>query len=729
MRLSLAVKIVAAVAVAVTVALIAATKAIDFERYKGYVADLVEAETGRKLTFGGPVKLRLGLVPSLIADNITLSNPPDGAPGPMIRIQRVEAEVALPALLRKEILIQRLIVSSPEIILENGNWNLIPAAGDKQSDGTPTRFDLRELKVKNAKVSWRGGDGRQNLVALHKLVLLPEQGAGLGVTVVGDSQGRMFEFTGKVGNLGAALAGKPWPVSLKGAGTGTIVAVDGTIASLNSLTGLNFKVSFQTDELSDFLHMAGYGNGRANGLLGPMRLAARLHDGSGVLALDDMDVSAGKRDFMFVSLKGAIKNLAALTGVDVVVQAETDNLAHLGRLWNGGLPALGPVRVAAALRDAKGAWLASDIKAQVGGSDLSGEAGMQAGGRLTANLTATLLDMADFVGGSPPALVGKAAPTPADGRLIPALALPLDGLRGQDIDVALRAEKLMLSGVAMSGAAMEARLKGGVLSVPVLKGGLAGGTVSGAVTVDARPPQPLADLRLDLADVDFGRLSQDAGNTLLSGGIGSLKFALKSRGGDLRTLAAHANGSALLSLGPGRVHNRAFSLAGGDLISVILSAVNPLAHSRETTEMACAVAHFRLKDGVAFTDKGLAVQADGVDVVGAGTIDLRTEALDLGFTPRAKEGLGLSLGSQFSGLTRLRGTLAAPSLSVDEMGSARAALSVGAATATAGLSLLGELLLDKVMADPNPCRTALAMGSAAPAGKGGNGLLESLFGR
>ncbi|CDL00369.1 putative outer membrane biogenesis protein [Magnetospirillum gryphiswaldense MSR-1 v2] len=724
MRLSLAVKIVAAVAVAVTVALIAATKAIDFERYKGYIADLVEAETGRKLTFGGPVKLRLGLVPSLIADNITLSNPAGGAPGPMIRIQRVEAEVALPALLRKEILIQRLIVSSPEIILENGNWNLDSGRADKQASGTPTRFDLRELKIKNAKVSWRGTDGRQTLVAVHKLVLLPEQGAGtgLGVNVVGDSQGRTFEFTGKVGNLGAALAGKPWPVSLKGAGTGTIVSVDGTIGTLNSFTGLDFKVSFQTDELSDFLYMAGYGNGRGNGLLGPMRLAARLHDTGGVLALDDMDVSAGKRDFMFVSLKGAVKNVVALAGIDVVVQAETENLAHLDRVLNGELPTLGPVRVSAALRDAKGAWLASDIKAHVGGSDLAGEAGLHAGGRLTANLTSAHLDVADFV--------GKSAPAPADGRVIPALALPLESLRGQDVDLALRAEKLVLSGLALSGAAMEARLKGGVLSVPVLKGGLAGGTVNGAMTVDARPAQPLADLRLDLAEVDFGKLNREAGSDLLTGGVGGLKLALKSRGGDLRTLAANANGSAVLSLGPGRVHNRAFSLAGGDLISVILSALNPLAQSRETTEMACAVAHFRLKDGVAVTDKGLAVQADGIDVVGAGTIDLRNEALDLGFTPRAKEGLGLSLGGQMSGLTRLRGTLAAPSLSVDEMGAARAALSVGAATATAGLSLLGELLLDKVMADTNPCRTALAMGShPSEAGGKGGGFLEGLFGR
>jgi hypothetical protein len=61
---------------------------------------------------------------------------------------------------------------------------------------------------------------------------------------------------------------------------------------------------------------------------------------------------------------------------------------------------------------------------------------------------------------------------------------------------------------------------------------------------------------------------------------------------------------------------------------------------------------------------------------------------------------------------RVTGTLSDPSVGIDTLGSARAALSVGGAILTAGLSLLGEAAYSKVTADPHPCQTALAGGTA-----------------
>ena len=43
----------------------------------------------------------------------------------------------------------------------------------------------------------------------------------------------------------------------------------------------------------------------------------------------------------------------------------------------------------------------------------------------------------------------------------------------------------------------------------------------------------------------------------------------------------------------------------------------------------------------------------------------------------------------------------------DKEGTVRAAATVGAAAATGGLSLFGQLMIDKAMADTDPCRTAL----------------------
>ena len=146
------------------------------------------------------------------------------------------------------------------------------------------------------------------------------------------------------------------------------------------------------------------------------------------------------------------------------------------------------------------------------------------------------------------------------------------------------------------------------------------------------------------------------------------------------------------------------------------------------------MARFNVRDGIATSQKGIGMRTDKVDVAGSGIVDLRTESLDLGIRPRARQGVGLSLSSPLAGMTRLRGTFTNPSMGIDEGGTLRTAATVGAAAATGGLSLLGELLIDKVTKDEDPCRAALGQ----PQGReqkgqvekqnGGN-FFQNLFGR
>ncbi len=113
--------------------------------------------------------------------------------------------------------------------------------------------------------------------------------------------------------------------------------------------------------------------------------------------------------------------------------------------------------------------------------------------------------------------------------------------------------------------------------------------------------------------------------------------------------------------------------------------------------------------------------------------DLRTEALDLALKPTIKEGMGIGAGA-LADVVRVTGTLASPSVGIDTLGSARAALSVAGALLTSGVSLLGETLLTRGSADPHPCKTALGGGAAQrqpPAPKpdagGLDGVLRRIF--
>ena len=69
--------------------------------------------------------------------------------------------------------------------------------------------------------------------------------------------------------------------------------------------------------------------------------------------------------------------------------------------------------------------------------------------------------------------------------------------------------------------------------------------------------------------------------------------------------------------------------------------------------------------------------------------------------------MALSITTPLAGLVRVSGTQAKPSMGIDAVGTLKTAASIGAGVATGGLSTLGELLVDKVVAGSDPCRTAL----------------------
>ena len=106
-----------------------------------------------------------------------------------------------------------------------------------------------------------------------------------------------------------------------------------------------------------------------------------------------------------------------------------------------------------------------------------------------------------------------------------------------------------------------------------------------------------------------------------------------------------------------------------------------------------------------------------MNVIGSGTIDLKTEKLDIGITPKAREGTGISVG-QLAELVRVRGTLANPKPGVDTMAALKAGAGAGAALATGGSINIGTgLIWINHLQMKIPC--AIALGQKPT--KNGNG--------
>lgn len=621
MRLRTAAKGAVVAGFAVAVVVIGASKSLDTNRLRAFLASQVKAATGRDLTIAGSLRLKVGLVPVLIAEGVGLSNRPGGSHPEMLHIDRVEAELALLPLLKRDIRVVRLIVSAPRILLETdahgrGNWIPDPAAAPATPDRMAApRFNLRELKIKNAQVIIRdAGGGQSRTINIHKLAIQPERpGAGpMAVQMVGDDQGKGFEASGSLGSLADIGLGRPWPLQLKASGRGMQTAVSGTLGDPVSGRGIDLKLTAQGDEVADLAKLAGFHLQP----MGPFRLSMKLGDAGGRLALSDVDATLGRRDTLFLSARGSVRDAIAATGLELAVSAESDNLAGMSRLLGTDIPSMGPLKAGAHLRGGAGDWRLNDLKASLAGSDLAGELSLRLTGRphLVAQISATALALADFATPAPrpgEKLDVRSPPRNADGRLIPDLNLPLAALDGIDAEISAHVGTLALGQVRLVDTAIGMQLRQGNLTVSPLRAGLAGGALQGMAELRGlNRDQPTAILRIEGIQIDAGRLARESGVPLAVEGRIAFQADLSGRGHSLHTLLLQAHGSATARLD-----------------SPLLPTGNA------ATTVRCGFARLTIRDGIASAERSLGAEFDSRGLLGGGTIDLRTERLDLRLLP------------------------------------------------------------------------------------------------
>jgi hypothetical protein len=128
-----------------------------------------------------------------------------------------------------------------------------------------------------------------------------------------------------------------------------------------------------------------------------------------------------------------------------------------------------------------------------------------------------------------------------------------------------------------------------------------------------------------------------------------------------------------------------------------------------STELECAVVRLPLKDGIAHVDRSLAIDSKKVSVSASGTLDFRSETLDLALHPLIKQGIPIDI-PQVAQLVRFKGPFEHPGVSIDAVGSAAAVAKIGAAIGTGGLSMLGTSLIERAAANEDVC--AIAAGRA-----------------
>ena len=659
MRFSTVLKSLAVAALVVTVGLIAASKSLDSKRYQTFLAEQVKQSSGLSLSFSGPTKLKLGISPQVSFTGMALATKPGGPP--LLYIDRIEAQVALLPLVFREIRMERLTLIRPALRLEALP---APTALDLTAPGEKipvTRFALAEIRLEDAVVVWRNAPtAPESRLALGTARIQPEtvDGGPLTLQAKGAWNGTAFELGGVVGSLRNLISGKPYPVQLKGSLEGTVITARGTIAEPLAAKGIELDLNAQGDELADILNWTGMTlDGKPMAAMGTYKLAAKLVGTHPAYALSAIDAALGKRDNLLLGIKGEIKSLAPLGGLELAVTAEADALTGLSRLMAVSLPGAGPFKLSARLHEIEGGWRLTGIKSSLGRSDFAGELAFtpQPRPRLFGRLASASFHPAEFgfplaKGTSDPnrsAAPQRPAIPVIDGRVLTLDSLPLDSLRLFDLELSLTAAKLVMGPATLSEASAEIHLNAGKLAVDSFSAQLGDGRVTGDARLDGSARSPGLALRLSGTGLDFAKLGGEPPSLT---GKGDLALNIKASGTSPRTLAASLEGNAWISMGETTVAKG----AADELTSRLLAALDAPSAGEDPVKLRCAVLRLTARSGMVTSDKGLAAETARTAILGSANMDLRNETVDAVFVARG------------SGHARIQGMLSGPDLVSDD---------------------------------------------------------------
>lgn len=656
MRLKIIFMVAAGVILVIMVGAILALQSLDINKYRGLITEQARAATGRELKIGGNLALKIGFSPAVVVEDVSFANASWGSRPEMLRVRRFEAEVALFPLIFRDIRVKRLILVQPDILLETdakgiGNWSLggaipstPPATKLGKRKGGLAALAVEKVSIEKGILTYRDGrTKRATALALDRLDLQAKDTTSLLAI-----------------DLAATYVGKAFTLA-------------GTVGPLRELMAPPRPY--------------------------PVQLSFKA--GGATLEVD-----------------GTIAQPMDAAGLDLKVTAKGQELAELAKLAGKSVPALGPFSVKAQVVGSMQALSVSGIDATVGTSDLAGNGAVTIGGprlKLKAQLASRLLDLAELLpkekiappGGTPQQ---KPSGPSQDKRMFPADPLPLGALRALDADLDLKADKLVLPNkLTVEALAAHLVLSGGRLDVKPLSSRIGGGTMNGSLALDASTGKTaLLTARADAKALDLGQVLRQMGNPdLATRAKTDLALNLRGSGSSVRELMGGLDGDVLLVIGEGKINSKFIEWLGADLLTQIAEKLNPLGKSDPYTELKCGVIRFAAKDGMAFTDKGIAFETGKMTMVSSGTVNLKTEAIDFSLRPETRQAIGIGAGELVK-LLRIRGTLAEPKFGLDQLEAAKSIASIGAAVVTSGISLLAESVVKRAMADSRPCETAMA---------------------
>lgn len=597
---------------------------------KRQLVEQVAAKTGRQLTIGGELGLSVWPDVAVRVGQVGLSEA-DGR-SEFLKLASARIAVAVMPLLSKRLEARRIEIDGLTVNLvkhKDGSLNIDDLAGDKPAPGTtpeaaagkpgePLEIDVAGLELRNVRISWHdeasgkaseisdldlstgalsGNTGSKHF-AVEKLKLATQGSSGPDhfllaletpgvVLTAGEARGETLTFTATLESAGKKVAAK--------------IALQDLAGSLDALTIRNL----------------------AFGLDGKVGEAAFKADLSSPVSVNGKD---------------KIVTLAKLAG-SLDVSSPGLPMKQVKLPMDGRLTAdIGRQRADFAL------------KTRLDDSQMDLKLLVERFSPLALDFTLAI-DQLNVDRYLPPKKAGAGGSATAKAETAGAEAkIDLSALKGLDLKGAIKIGRLQAHKLKLSELDVQIEVAGGRLQVAPLRASLYGGSLDGALAVNAASNQ--FSLRQNLRGIDISPLLKDLADKDILEGRGNVSLDVTTRGDTVSALKRGLAGQAALDLRDGAIKGinvakllrSAKNLLGGK------QAVSGTADTAEKTDFSGLTASFNIDGGVA-RNNDLSLKSPVVRLAGEGNIDIGHDRIDY----LAKVSVDDSLTGPGSELAQLKG--------------------------------------------------------------------------
>ena len=449
--------VVSASIVLLVVAVYVILSSYNYNGLKPEITRAVKDDTGRELTLGGDISLKIGFTPALVVKDVSFQNASWGSQPNLAKIKRFEIKVRLLPLLSRRIEVKRLILIEPEILFEtdiSGKSNLAFETTKKQ--------DLTKGKDETK----AGGDWKLSALTFNELQI--EKGR---ITYIDHELKKTYGAT--VGTLMATATSSesPTKLKLKGAYNDKSFEVTGTLCPLTAFINPNKAW--------------------------PVNLAVKTENAT-------------------LTLDGTVKDPLARRGIELNFTLKGKDLASFKQLSGEGLHLGGPFDISGRIADtARNAYSISNLKVIQGENDLSGSVELnltENRPKVTAALSAQKLDLRPYFQVSPnteKTTKHLSKEAGKEDRIFPDHPLPLETLRQADADVKIQAAQVLLPNLPLNSLEMDMVLKDGALTVKPLKAVLGKGSMDGHLSLQSQGKVASLTMVLKINKLDISYLTKE----------------------------------------------------------------------------------------------------------------------------------------------------------------------------------------------------------------------------